>query len=485
MNTSRSNLSEVGSANRQGDAQYPLCVDLDGTLCLTNTLEECVVKMLRVRPLLLLLLPFWAIRGKAYLKARVAAVASPAFDLLPYHPEILNRLRERRDSGLETVLATGAAEKIAHGVSGELRLFDRVLSSTGDENLVGRRKADRLAAEFGAGRYLYVGDSTDDLAVWKHAAGIVAIEPSQRLRRQLAALGREPEVIARPSSVWKAVAKSLRVHQWTKNLLVFVPLLMSHRISELELLVQTVIAFFAFSLCGSSAYLLNDLCDLEADRKHPVKRARPFASGAAPLWTGLLLSPLFLGAGLTVAALGGMPLLAVVASYSAATFLYSLSLRGVLVLDVIVLALLYTARIVGGVAATGVEPSNWLFAFSGFLFLGLALMKRYADIGATSAGRAYRQGDAAVVQMTGVCSSLMALLVLSLYIEGSRFVHEYGNPAFLWAWVPLLAYYLIRMWITASRGEMNTDPILFAIRDRSTYVIGVLGLLVLWLALVS
>lgn len=471
------------------ETPLPVCVDLDGTLCLTDTLQESAAKLLRVRPVALLLLPLWLLRGKAYLKARLASECRPDPALLPYRGLLLELLRARFERGLDNVLVTGAAGRIAADVAAFLGVFRAWFSSTDTVNLVGERKAARVVEAFGENQFVYVGDSGKDLAVWRRAAGCLAVHPPPGLQRRLSQAGLSWTALGRYERPWRAIAKALRLHQWSKNLLVFVPLLMSHRYLEVDLVLLTLAAFLAFGLCGSSAYLLNDLVDLESDRRHPVKRRRPFASGQAPLWTGLVLFPLLAAGGLAMGGAAGTPLLITVLAYIAGTVLYSLFLRHQLVLDVVALALLYTLRVVAGVAATGVEPSNWLFAFSGFLFLGFALMKRYSEILAQGAGsvlgvggRAYLPADGPVVQMAGIASGMMAILVMALYIENSPFVAEYHAPLFLWAWIPLLSYYLIRMWIVTGRGQLDSDPILYTIRDRHTYYVAAIGLIILALA---
>ena len=276
--------------------------------------------------------------------------------------------------------------------------------------------------------------------------------------------------------------RALRLHQWSKNVLVALPLLAAHRALEPELLARAALAFLAFGLVASGLYVLNDLVDLEADRRHARKRSRPFASGALPASTGMALVPVLLGAGVAVALLLPRGFQAVLAGYLAATAAYSFALKRAVILDVLLLAGLYTSRIFAGAFATGVPVSEWLASFSMFLFLSLALLKRGSEIVETAQalhGRGYLASDREPIFGMGVASGYLAVLVLALYVSSSEVRVLYSRPAWLWALCPLVLYWVSRLWLRAHRGEVQDDPLLFAIRDPASWLVAALGAAIL------
>lgn len=298
-----------------------------------------------------------------------------------------------------------------------------------------------------------------------------------------------PAVVNRFS--WLAVVRTLRVQQWVKNLLLFVPTVLDHRLQETPVLVRATLAFAAFCCAASGAYILNDLLDLEADRRHRTKRHRPFASGQVPARLGWVLAPALIAAGFAIALpLQSSHFTALLALYVATTTAYSVYLKRVAVLDVIVLAGLYTLRVLAGVAATGVRFSTWLLAFSMFLFLSLAFQKRYAELTGFEAGeremlsrRGYQRADREWLGAMGGASGYLSVLVLALYINSEEVVVLYRAPLVLWLICPLLLYWTSRMWLRAYRGQVDEDPIVATVRDPSSYIVGALVALVLYAAL--
>lgn len=463
-----------------------LCVDLDGTLVATDTLHELVLALARERPLDLLRLPAWLAGGRAALKARLCARVRLDPARLPYRPEVLDALRAARAEGRPCALVTAADCGLAQAIAAHVGLFDEVIASDGRDNLKGARKAARLAARFGAGGFEYAGDAAADLPVWEAAGAATLVGASGRLRRRVAArvpveralgarLGRGARLRA-----WGA---ALRLHQWLKNLLVFVPLLTSHRLGEPELVAHAVQAFFAFGACASGVYVLNDLADLAADRAHPAKARRPFARGALPAWQGALAGPALLGAGLALASAGLPPaFLVALGGYLVANAAYTLRVKRLPIADVVVLAGLYTLRVVAGGAAVAVEISPWLLAFSLFFFLNLAFLKRYGDVrraaepaGGPVPGRDYRAQDLPLLATMGVAAGYLAVLVLALYLQSDYVVRLYERPTLLWLAIPLVAYWTSRAWLLAHRGALPDDPVVFALRDPVTWGVGLAG----------
>lgn len=464
--------------------QPPLVVDLDGTLIQTDLLHETTLLLARQSPLSLLALPLWLARGKAWMKQRIVDRVTPDYASLPYAPELLAWLREQRASGRRLVLCTASDQRLADGVAAHLGLFDEVMGSDGRTNLSSESKASRLVARFGERGFDYAGNSSDDLQVWRHAREAIVVAA----RGSVAAAARAQGAVARefrgPSASLRTWLKALRLHQWLKNLLVFLPLLGSFRF-EPHLVLQAMLAFLAYGLCASSVYVVNDLMDLESDRAHPRKRLRPFASGLIGVPQALLATVLLLGASVLFALQLPPAFGMTLAVYYALTLAYTFYLKRRVLVDCVTLGMLYTLRIVAGVAATQLPHSFWLLAFPLFLFLSLAFVKRYSELQAMAAlgrtgaaGRGYLASDAPLVMAMGVASGFCAVLLLALYLNSDIVTQRYTHPERLWLTLPVVLYWISRMWMQAQRGNLSDDPVVFAVKDRYSLVCGALfGLL--------
>lgn len=466
----------------------PLAVDLDGTLVRTDTLHENLLALFKQAPWLMLLVPLWVLKGKAYFKAEVARRAALDASRLPYNEELLTYLREEKARGRRLVLATAADRRIADGVAAHLGLFSDVYASDGTVNLSGARKLARLKEALGT--FDYAGNDGVDLPLWRESRQVVVVHAPAGVLRRARGLGREVHrVFERPRVGPRVWVKALRVHQWAKNALVFVPVLAAHKMMEPQLLLQAVLGFVAFSLCASSVYVLNDMLDLDADRRHPTKCKRPFAACTLPVSTGVVLAPALLLAGAAVCLLLPPAFSALLATYYALTLAYSLRLKQVVMLDVLVLAGLYTVRIFGGSLAVGVPTSSWLMMFSMFLFLSLALVKRLSEVrrlrqsNETAAhGRGYLAQDYEQLASLGAAAGQVSVLVLALYITSKEVTALYSHHERLWLLCPIMLYWVGRVWVLAHRGLVNEDPLVFALRDRVSYVVGLAAALVLWVA---
>lgn len=460
-------------------SQFPLIVDLDGTLIHTDMLHETALRVSRDSPLDVLRMPFWLFQGKAVLKSRLAG--RTAFDpaSLPYNLPFLDWLKEQRAAGRRLVLCTATDRSIADGIAAHLGVFDEVMASDGSVNLAGRHKAEALERRFGPAGFDYAGNSSADLAVWKRSRHAIVVNGSAQLTAQAAALcavEREFPAQAHGLRIWRKV---LRMHQWMKNLLLFVPLLAAHELTNLPLWATLTLAFVSFSLCASTVYIANDLLDLESDRQHPRKRARPFASGAVPAWMGVLLAPLLLCVSFALAYLVGGAFMPWLVVYFVVTCAYSWGLKRVMLVDCVTLAVLYTLRIIAGAAAVSMPLSFWLLAFSVFLFLSLAFVKRYAELhgqelsGKTKVhGRGYYTSDAPLIQMMGVTSGYSAAVVLALYLNSDAVVMLYRQPEAVWGAVPVLLFWISWIWMQAHRGKMHDDPLVFAVKDPASLIAG-------------
>ncbi|MGD9171754.1 MAG: UbiA family prenyltransferase [Candidatus Thiodiazotropha sp.] len=481
----------VAQSNSATDTELrPLCVDLDGTLLRTDLLVESIFALYKQSILYLFLLPFWMFKGKAHLKQQIADRVDIDASLLPYHDDFLKYLRKERDQGRRLILATASNEKFAEAVARYLDIFHDVLASNATYNLSGRRKLKRLQELYGDNGFDYAGNAMVDVHLWKHAQQAVLVNPGRGVQAAAEQQGPVAQVfVDRKGHDFKHYLKAMRLHQWLKNLLVFVPLLMAHRFDDVALVGQAVLAFLAFGLCASSVYLLNDLLDLPYDRQHPSKQMRPFAAGNISIIHGVLLIPILLVAAFGIALLLPINFIGLLAFYYTITLVYSLRLKRIALVDVLTLAWLYTIRIIAGAAAVAVVPSFWLLAFSLFLFLSLALVKRFTELLTLQqgklenmGGRGYTSVDLEALSQFGSASAYMAILVLALYINSEAVRDLYTHPEIIWLLCPLLLYVMMRIWMMARRNELHEDPVIFVIRDRCSQWIAGIGAILMWLA---
>jgi 4-hydroxybenzoate polyprenyltransferase len=454
----------------------PLVVDLDGTLTPTDTLVESIVKLVRKNPWSIVLLPFWLLRGRAGFKEAIASRISISAELLPYRQILLDYLKVQKSHGRRIVLATAAHKSIALSVAKHLGIFDQIIATDSGNNLKGSAKLLAVHENIGQS-FVYAGDSASDLPIWKAAQAAILVDAPPRIATQVKRLIPVELEIKDESPDFSTWLRALRVHQWLKNLLLFVPLLTAFAFSATDKLLSISIAFIAFSLTASATYLLNDLWDLENDRVHPRKRLRPFASAKIPILHGLAVAAGALTLAFCLAFLVSPNFALTLLLYLALTSVYSFVLKEYVLIDVLMLSLLYTLRILAGSVAIGVAISSWLLAFSVFIFLSLALVKRCAEIvsiskyGATgTSGRDYQVSDLAVLWPLGVGAAHSAVVVFCLFISDPETQVRYTTPHLLWVVAIVLFHWLARIWIKTSRGEMHDDPVVFAIKDRGSRV---------------
>jgi 4-hydroxybenzoate polyprenyltransferase len=465
-------------------------VDLDGTLVKSDTLVDSLLVLARTRPGLLWKLPSRLMRGKAAFKAFVTDSVTLDVARLPYNLKVLQFLQQEHVKGRPIYLTTGADSRVAQRVADNLGIFTSVLGSDGSTNLIAGKKLDRLRAHLAVDAFDYIGNARPDLPLLAQATEPMVANPSLGLRMGMRTRGIRPtRLFEERRSPLQAMLKAMRVHQWAKNLLIFVPLLLSHGLSIARLL-TALLAFLCFSFAASATYMVNDLLDIEADRRHARKRLRPFASGDLSAVAGLgavvvLLLLALSGARFLAAGFYGWLLL-----YLASTLAYSLYLKRIALVDVLVLSGLYTLRLQAGSAATQTPISHWLAGFSVFLFLSLAIVKRFAELENLRAsnsppknGRGYLVADIEQLRSFGTSSAYAAVVVFSIYISSQSVMTLYRKPSLLWLMVPLMLLWLSRVWLLASRGELNEDPVVFALTDRMSLLIGVVVVVVALLAL--
>lgn len=459
----------------------PLCVDLDGTLIKTDSLAEAALQLVKKNPLNIFRLAYWLFQGKSYVKHQIAIRVDLDVEHLPYKEDVLTFLKAQK-SERELVLATGSHEHIARQVSKHLGLFKTVIASDETTNLVAETKRDALVDKYGQQGFDYIGNDRNDWPVWNSARQKLLVSKESRF----ASLSRKRFEFSKefiiPATGFVGYAKAIRVHQWTKNLLLFVPLLLEHRVFDIAALLGLATCFACLSLFASATYLVNDLLDLDADRVNSTKRRRALACGLIQPIEAVWLIILLAGAALALAQMIPPVFLIVLAAYAVTTFAYSLYLKQIMIVDVCILAGLFTLRIVGGALVVNVDISFWLLAFSMFFFLSLAMGKRASElVNATREqkdvirGRSYLPQDLQMMLSAGTSAGFMSVLVVALYINSDGVSQRYLTPEILWLICPLLLYWIGRFWLIVNRGGMHEDPIIFAITDNTSLLTVVMG----------
>jgi 4-hydroxybenzoate polyprenyltransferase len=458
-----------------------LCIDLDGTLVKLDTLHQALFLLLRRKPASILKLPAWIAKGKAHLKDQVMHRVSLDATVLPYHREFLDFLRKEHAAGRKLVLATASNYRTADAVAEHLGIFAETLSSTADTNLRHAQKLNAIQERFP--KFGYAGNDVADFPIWDAASEVILVNPTRPAQTAYAARADRIFIERRP--VWRMFIKAMRCQQWLKNLLIFTPALLAHKIIEPGTLLKTFHAFLSFSFAASSIYVLNDLFDLSADQHHPRKCKRPFAAGDLSIVVGSLLMPLLVILSILLGLLLPPSFLLTLATYYIITTLYSWRVKQVPVADVLTLAVLYSLRIVAGSAATGIPSSAWFVQFAIFLFLSLALVKRLAELREMQQDneadngyreRGYRVTDQPLLLAFGAASGYIATFVFTLYLNSTKVTQLYTRPGLLWLFCPLLLYWITRIWYLAWRGRMKDDPLAFASKDPQTYVAAALGI---------
>lgn len=471
--------------------QLPLAVDLDGTLLAGDVLHEQFLKLLFRRPLLLLSVLFTLRQGKAAFKRHVVSLMPPLAAALPFRKPFLEWLRGQRQAGRPLHLVTASDQHVAEAVAAHLGIFDSAAGSDGATNLRGTAKGQSLRGRFPGG-FAYAGDSTADLDVWALADQVVLVNASPATASRVRAEGwpvLAEFVRIRPGL--KDWLSAIRLHQWSKNALLLLPLLLGHRFGDTQAVLRVLAAMLILSVVASGTYILNDLADLEADRLHARKFRRPFASGRISPITGLLVGTALIGMGLICAALLAWSCLVLVAVYVAISLTYSLRLKSVPFLDTSVIAALFTLRLILGIEMAHVLYSPWLISFASFFFLSLALAKRHVEVmqaadgsGASLARRGYLPEDWPLTLAFGVAAAFASLQIMILFVADEvRPSHLYAHPYRLYLLPSGIALWLMRVWFLAHRKRLSHDPVIFALRDPISWLLGAYTLAIILAAL--
>lgn len=456
-------------------AKLPLAVDLDGTLIRGDLFSEAILRLAFEKPWKLPELVLWLLRGRAYAKARLAEMFPPDVTHLPYDERVVDWARAEEAAGRIVVLATASDQHAAQAVADHLGMFERVFASDGKTNLKSQRKGEALAAAYPDG-FCYAGNEMADIKVWRLAKQAVVCNASKGFARNIGkrfSVERTFESEERPLS---GLVRALRPQHWAKNILVFVPLLTGQAWWDAIGWALSFGAFMALCFTASAQYLVNDAADIAADRRHPRKRNRPFASGALSPFLALPIAAAMFATGLWFASLAHV--LPQVLLYVVVAGLYTFWLKRLTLVDVFVLASLYMLRMVIGGDASGYYPSQWLLAFASFFFLSLALVKRAAEVDTMKADlnrRGYRAGDGPMLKRFGVAAGMISALLLALYLQQPENIARYAEPAFLWALPAVVTFWLARVWLKVERGEMHDDPLMFAVKDPMSWFVFALG----------
>lgn len=483
-------MNESSEESARNQPERPLCVDLDGTLLRGDTFWEQTFALLRRNPLFGFRFVGWAIRGKRFTKERMTLEALPEPASFRLCPDVVAWLAQERARGRRIELVTGTHRAAAEALAAQAGVFDAVFATTPEVNLTSHRKAAFLRERHGAQGFDYAGNSSADLAVWKEAHTAHAWHARPSVNAALRAAHPRAEIHQPLPSTWSVLIRQLRVYQWVKNLLVFLPLLLAHRLTDVTAWGASGLAFVVFSLAASGAYCLNDLFDLAADRQNPHKSRRPLASGDLALVAGVGLALALPAVALGLATMLPRTFLLAAALYLAGTVAYSLHLKRIAGADVVFLTGLYALRILAGGLAAGIPVTQWLLGFSVFFFLSLSLLKRHGELLAMPAratdaelpGRSYRASDADTIRSFGAASAYVSVLVLILYMSGETVTRLYRQPQALWLLGPLLLFWFHRLWLLSARGLIPGDPIPFVLRDRTSYVVAGAAGAILWLA---
>jgi len=479
------NIENQNIGNKLND-NIPLCVDLDDSFLKTDTLLESILITLKLKPFFLFLLPFWLIKGRAYLKSKISEIAMPNFNTLPINKEVENYIIQQKELNRKIILTTATNENIAKNIVSQTNLFDDFYASSDRHNLRALNKANFLTKQFGEYNFDYIGNSYDDLKVWKYSKNAIIINPSNKLLNKARKINNNITVINSEKATFYDFIKQIRVHQWLKNILIFFPFLLAHQVN-LQNFINSIFAFISFSFLASFVYITNDLFDLEADRQHPTKKNRPIASGRISISKAILSSFILLISGLIISLLLiNKYFLAILLAYLIITTMYTFSLKRIAIIDIITLSILYTLRLIAGGISTDVEVSQWLLGFSLFFFLSLATMKRYTELlvikdlnKVNTSGRGYNIKDIPLIRTIGLASGYLSVLIFSLYLNSQKVISLYNHPKILWLITFSLLYWISRMWLISHRGEMNEDPIVYTAKDKVSYIIGLIIIILL------
>ena len=470
-----------------------LFVDLDGTLIKSDLLFECLVPIIKNYFYAIFLAPFWLLKGKAYLKDKFSDLVSINPEILPYNNNVLEYIRKEKENGSKIILATASNIKLAKSISDYLGIFDDVIASSKEENLKGKNKLNKIKSYIENNNinkeFSYIGDSEADVKIFNETNIPIVVGNKNVFNKIKSKNDKTSFVDGENDFSLKKFFKMIRTYQWVKNFLIFLPLILAHKFLDVNLLLKALVAFFSFSFLASSVYIINDIMDVESDRIHPSKKNRPIASGAVKISSALKVAFILMPLSFIISIFLGKEFLFVLLTYFITTSCYSFYLKKIMLVDILILSLLYTVRIFAGGVALNIYLSPWLFMFSMFFFFSLACAKRYSELYAVRnnlqdeiKGRGYQAQDLEQIQIFGSSSGYIAILIFALYIQSDISMKLYKTPSFFWALCPIMLYWISRVWLLSHRGQMTQDPIIFALKDKVSYVVLILSIIIFGVA---
>jgi 4-hydroxybenzoate polyprenyltransferase len=471
------------------EKDIPICVDLDKTLSKTDTLQEAIISLIKENPFNIFFFFFWFSKGLVNFKNEVFTKANINVELLPFNYELIEYLKQLKSNGNKIYLVTASVQFLADQISNAIPIFEESFGTGLSNNLKGINKKNFLNEKFGEGRYIYVGDSKADLKVWNSAKGAIVIG-SHSFVKKVQNITKVYCSFNSSNLNFIKIIKAIRVYQWVKNILLFLPLLLAHKLNQSEPIINVILGFLSFSLISSSVYVFNDLLDLENDRVHPKKRFRPFASGDISSFQGIFIGIVLILCSFVIGYQINNKFLFVLASYFVISNLYSLKLKQEPIIDILIIAGLFTIRMYAGSIAADAYISTWFLAFSLFLFLSLASVKRYNEILQNIMvnkekvfGRGYSANDNVFVLALGIGAGLITVLIYLLYVNSSQVSSLYTNSSVLILNTPLLLYWNLRLWHQTNNGKMSDDPIIFTIKDKVSYIVFALIFFITYMAI--
>jgi 4-hydroxybenzoate polyprenyltransferase/phosphoserine phosphatase len=457
-----------------------LIIDLDGTLIKTDLLFESAIRLIKKNPFYIFLLIFWLLKGRANLKDKIASRVDLRVDLLPYRSQIIDIIRSHQG---KKVLATASNYRYAKAVADHLGIFDEIIASDAVTNLKGKQKAKIIIEKFGTD-FEYIGDSEADIPIWQKAQLGFVINPNNHLQKKISRLENMHIINDDSTPSLKAIFALIRIHQWSKNILLFLPLIGAHELLNTSFLIKTLSGFFSFSLCASSVYILNDLLDLEEDRSHKTKKLRSLASGQIKISTSIFIIPTLMLVSILIALSLNLQFLIWLFIYYSLTFFYTILLKRIVILDTIILTGLYIIRIISGAAINNIKITFWFLAFAVFLFFSLAIIKRFVEVNEsshTATKRGYEDIDISLISISGITSSYISILIMMLYLYNHSNSIVEQNPILLLILCFIMLYGYSRIWLFAYRKKLNDDPVVFILKDKISMILGLASGLIVFL----
>jgi 4-hydroxybenzoate polyprenyltransferase len=468
----------------------PLIVDLDGTLLRSDILYELILLLIKKKPYVLFLIILWLLKsGKANVKKKLNKLFKLDITSLPYNSEIINYLKQKKRLGYKLILCTATYISIAKSINSHLKLFDEVYGTKGNKNLSGKNKANLLVNKFGKKKFDYIGNSKNDLEVWDKAKDGIIVNASKKLINNAKKITNIKRIFISKKINFLDWNKLFRFHQWSKNLLLFLPLIFIFKDFKKDFINDLLFAFVSFSFCSSSVYIINDLFDLEKDRKHPWKCFRPFASGLVPIWTGFILAPSLFFVSLLIAKLVSYEFLILLLIYFILTYLYSSLLKNIIIIDCLFLAFFYFIRVFAGFLVTNIKLSEWLLTFSFFLFLSLGFLKRFTDLKIKLKNNLKKLNNQyspprtalnylSLIRIIGIIAGFFSISILAFYINAQILLSFYTLPTIIWVALIIFILFMARIWLQANKGYMQIDPVMFVLKDKVSLLLASLFILI-------